>query len=185
MNEKNIDRLISTVNAADNVYRTGRKVVRIFMGLFFTILGVALLFWVITNYSTRIKEINAYEKTLGTVTGFTEVPETEHAGITYAPIISFEDMTKTKYTFESSVSSDPPAYKVGEKVEIVYDKNNPKDALVNTFMGKWSGMIVLFLLPLIIIPVGLWILISGFKRRTVTQSTHDINTDKNSYISIG
>jgi hypothetical protein len=159
--EKTMDTTFNTVNT---VYSAGRRIGYVFMGLFFLAVGGGLLVWGIFNYNDRIEELNTFEKTFGTVVDFREVPETENSGVTYAPIITFKDADGKEIRYESNHSSDPPAHKIGEKVGMFYNKKNPKDAFVDSFWGKWWGTIVLAIFVLVTIPIGLWMIFTGFRR---------------------
>ena len=178
--EKNTEFAFNAINTA---YSTGRRIIYILMGLFFTVLGAALLIWVINNISDRIKALDNFEKTTGTVIEMREVPETEQAGVTYAPVVKFEDKNGKTYIHSSNVSSDPPKYKTGDKVEILFDKNNPDDAFINSFLAKWSGTIMLLILPLILLPAGLWMIFAATRRKR--QDFSKITGKQDNIISIG
>ncbi|MBQ3240682.1 MAG: hypothetical protein IJB00_05795 [Akkermansia sp.] len=45
------------------------------------------------------------------------------------------------YTIRSSLSSNPPAYEVGEKVEMLYPADKPEDAVPNTFWGLYIWLV--------------------------------------------
>ncbi len=49
------------------------------------------------------------------------------------------------YTFEGDNASYPPAYEVGEQVEIRYDPTNPNTAQIDSLFERW-------IFPIIIIP---------------------------------
>jgi hypothetical protein len=66
---------------------------------------------------------------------------------TYSPIFEYEVDGRT-YSFESMNSSSPPAFDVGEEVEIFYDKDDPSRAEVNKFLDLW-------LVPLMLGPASL------------------------------
>lgn len=53
-----------------------------------------------------------------------------------------------RFTFNSSISSSPPAYAVGDKVTMLYHPANPRSAQINTFHDRW-------MFPLIFTFVGL------------------------------
>lgn len=173
------------LNAANTVHNIGRKVAYIFMGLFFFLIGGALLVWGIFNYTDRVKELDTYVKTTGTVVELREVPPTDNSGVTYKPVYIFKDANGKEFRHESNHSSDPPAFKVGEKLEVFYDKNYPNKAFENSFLSKWGGSITLFSVPLVLFPVGLWMLISAFRRNKPSrQKNHSAKTG-GSYVSIG
>jgi len=50
-----------------------------------------------------------------------------------------------KYSFESDNASDPPAYKVGQEVNVIYHPSDPNTAQINKWSERW-------LFPIIIIP---------------------------------
>ncbi len=83
----------------------------------------------------------------------------------YYPIIRFADKARQDHTLYSSSGSYPPAYEVGERVSVLYDPMNPKEAKVNSFSDLWlwplllgimgaldlfTGLILFFGVPLII-----------------------------------
>lgn len=55
--------------------------------------------------------------------------------VSYAAWFSFHDpITHRSYSVKSKVNSNPPAFKVREKVELLYPSDNPEDAVANTFL---------------------------------------------------
>jgi hypothetical protein len=69
---------------------------------------------------------------------------TTDGSTTYAPIIEFQVNGQT-YSFKGGISSNPPQYSVGDRVEVRYDPDNPKTAQINKSSERW-------LVPLILIP---------------------------------
>lgn len=180
-----------TMNAAGKVYSLGRKIAYIFMGLFFFLIGGSLTVWGIFNYSDRIKEMDLFEKTEGTVIRMREVPPTDNSGVTFAPVIEYSDAKGGKFVYESKNSSDPPAYEVGEKVVMRYDKNDPGDAFIDTFWGRWSGTLTILLFPVVIFPLGIWMLISAFRKNKSVKPQKNTGgsgspySSASSYVNIG
>jgi hypothetical protein len=68
-------------------------------------------------------------------------------GTSYKPVFSYVVDDRT-YTYESINSSDPPAYRVGDRVTLRYDRANPALARVDNIWELW-------LLPGILGPVAL------------------------------
>jgi hypothetical protein len=72
-------------------------------------------------------------------------------GCTYAPVVRFQSSDGRTVTFESSHSSNPPAYDVGEKVTVIYPVDKPEKAEIKG-AGKvfWiiftsvGGIIIIF-----------------------------------------
>jgi hypothetical protein len=86
-----------------------------------------------------------------------------------APEVKFTAHDGREVQFTSSVSSKPPAYSVGEKVEILYRPDRPEDAKVNAFMSLWLGVIILGALGSMFALVGAGI-IFGWGRRAADPS---------------
>ncbi|KJY41556.1 hypothetical protein VR41_12085 [Streptomyces sp. NRRL B-1568] len=64
------------------------------------------------------------------------------------PVIEFTSADGTPRRFRDSAGSNPPSYKVGEQVEVLYRPNSPEDARIKGFLSLW-------LLPLIFGGIGL------------------------------
>lgn len=60
-----------------------------------------------------------------------------------APEVRFRAQDGREIQFTSSVSSKPPAYSIGETVEVLYRPGLPEEAEVNAFMSLWLGVIIL------------------------------------------
>jgi hypothetical protein len=58
---------------------------------------------------------------------------------TYAPVVNFITQDGETITFVSSVSSNPPSYRVGEKADIFYLPADPYDAKLDGFFSLWGG----------------------------------------------
>jgi len=54
---------------------------------------------------------------------------------TYAPVVEFEHQGR-KYTFKDSISSNPPSYRRGDAVGVLYDPDRPRDARIDR--GRWN-----------------------------------------------
>jgi len=68
----------------------------------------------------------------------------------YYPRISFRTSDGQELSFMSDAGSNPPSYRVNDRVAVVYDPHQPEHADVNSFMALWflptllGGMGVLF-----------------------------------------
>lgn len=69
------------------------------------------------------------------------------SGMTAAPVVRY-DVDGKAYEFTSSMSSKPPAYKVGEQVTVLYDPAEPSE-------GRLDGFMDLYMFPLIFGILGL------------------------------
>ena len=68
--------------------------------------------------------------------GADEVQGTVTNMVRGSPVVDYEVNGK-QFTFQSSVSSTPPAYFVGEKVRVLYRPDNPASAQINSFTDQW------------------------------------------------
>ncbi|KXK56197.1 MAG: hypothetical protein UZ05_CHB002000300, partial [Chlorobi bacterium OLB5] len=117
--EKTIDKTFNTVNS---VYSAGRRIGYVLMGLFFLLAGIVLLAAGAYLYKTRIDEAATFSKTTGIVIELREVKENAEVGVTYKPILKYKDKNGKEYIYTSANSSDPPAYNIGEKVDMFYNE---------------------------------------------------------------
>lgn len=87
------------------------------------------------------------QTTTGTVIALEESSTNEGGCCVYSPVVEFQANGQT-YTFEGDNASDPPAYRVGETVSVLYDPADPATAQINQWSERW-------LMPLILIPAML------------------------------
>jgi len=63
--------------------------------------------------------------------------------LTYAPVFSFETAGGRTYTITSRSSSNPPAFEVGEAVNVLYDPADPDGARIDSFWQLWGVPVLL------------------------------------------
>lgn len=78
-----------------------------------------------------------------TVIELEKVESSSNGGETWRPVFSLSAEGK-EYNIRSSSSSNPPAYRIGEQVEMLYPAENPAAAVTNTFSG-------LYILPCVVL----------------------------------
>ena len=71
-----------------------------------------------------------------------------------SPVVEYE-VNGQPFSLQSSISSSPPAYFVGEKVNVLYRPNNPASAQINSFTDRW-------LFPLVFTVAGIWGVICSY-----------------------
>lgn len=91
---------------------------------------------------------NEGKTTTGTVVRLEESDSSEGGCCVYSPVVEFNVNGQT-YSFESDNASEPPAYDVGEEVNVIYHPNDPNTAQINKWSERW-------LFPIIIIPAMLF-----------------------------
>jgi len=69
-------------------------------------------------------------------------------GSTFSPVIRFEDTDGNPVEFVAAWRTNPPAYAAGDRVPVLYPRQDPNRAIVDSFAEKW-------LLPAIFTGVGI------------------------------
>lgn len=111
------------------------KVFRIFAYLLAVAVAVELVIGlVLLNDAWERRE--TWNRGQATVTELEKVESSANGGETWRPIFSLSAEGK-EYNIRSSSSSNPPAYRIGEQVEMLYPAANPAAAVTNTFAGLY------------------------------------------------
>jgi len=86
----------------------------------------------------------------GTVINLIKSVESRHSrdgfdrrssSIAYTPVVAFIDSRGRRQEMQSDVSSNPPAYKRGEQVTVLYDPDNPEFAVIDDWHRHLAGLI--------------------------------------------
>jgi len=64
-------------------------------------------------------------------------------GCTYAPVVRFKTQDGRSISYESDFSSSPPAYDLGESVQVFYSPDNPEKAAIK---GEGRVLRVIFMI---------------------------------------
>lgn len=132
----NLDKTLDKVEKGANRLQIG--CITIFVNLF---LGAFCLWGAYAAVVANRLETNGVT-TEGIVVG---LDESDNEGSTvYSPIVEYE-VNGRRYTIDGGIASSPPAYDVGERVEVLYDKADPSTAQINKWSERW-------LFPIMIIP---------------------------------
>lgn len=133
-----LDKTLDTVGTGVNRLQIGCWI--IFGNLF---LAGFCLWGVYAAYTSWILQ-NKGIMTTGNVVRLEESNSSEGGCCVYSPVVEFNANGQT-YSFEGDTASDPPAYDVGEMVNVIYDPSDPDTAQINKWSERW-------LFPIIIIP---------------------------------
>jgi len=87
----------------------------------------------------------------GTVSDF-DVSNSEDSN-SYCPVIDFRTRNGESVEYHANVCSAPPAFDIGDKVEVVYDPEDIRHVQMNGFWSKYVGPVVLAAIGL---PFFLW-----------------------------
>jgi hypothetical protein len=113
------------------------------------------------------KKLNAFTHTEGTVID-NSYATTNHDGTlsgAYYPVVEFRETGGSLVRFNDGVGSLPPDYSVGERVNIVYDPLNPKDARIYTWKRIW--FVPTLFIAIGLLPVLISIVIIGAVKRSL------------------
>jgi ribosomal protein L7/L12 len=83
------------------------------------------------------------------------------SGDTSTPRIAYNWKGVKRYHI-SGIYTNPPAYDVGEKVELYIDRNNPGVVMINSFTGRWLAIVIVSGIAVFFVGFGLlFIFLSG------------------------
>ena len=125
-------------------------------------LGTMLYTW----HFTRVAE-----RTSGTVIEMREQTDKDSGSICYAPTFRFQDAGGSPHTVSSGVFSSPPEFHVGDVITVLYRRDAPQDARIDSYWQVWGIPSLLGIGGCIELPVGLSMLfwpkiIGRFRGRT-------------------
>jgi hypothetical protein len=113
--------------------------------IFFNLFFAGFCLWGVYAGYTSWTLQNEGLTTTGTVVRLEESSSGEGGCCVYSPVVEFNANGQT-YSFEGDNASDPPAYEVGEVVNVIYHPSDPNTAQIDKWSERW-------LFPIIIIPV--------------------------------
>ena len=99
------------------------------------------------------KKSKAYLAKAGKAEG--TVKDLEKSGGVYYPIFEFQPPDGKPVTIKATTGSDPPSYKIGDKVDVVFDPKSPHEAKVNTIFQTYLESLISGALGALIFVIGL------------------------------
>lgn len=123
----------------------------------FASVGLVLVLGSFVVYQHTASFIHRATRTQGTVTALVRQQSTNYRNngsidrgmpvtYSYLPIVRFQ-VAEQQIQFRGSVATSPPAWHVGETVDVLYLESNPWDARIESFTSLW-------LLPMIFGGIG-------------------------------
>ena len=107
----------------------------IFIGLLFILIGFAVVISGIFAMLKVRRQLAGSAKATGKVVGFGRIQG--QRGYLYCPQVEFQIPNSQTIKFQSEVGSQPPAYNVGQQVQVVYQIANPNKAEIDSVMALW------------------------------------------------
>lgn len=126
-----------------------------FGGVGFILAALALFFW----FRTRAFLDNA-QKAQGTVIRMVYSPNSEGGG-GYSPVYTFRTMSGQVIEKTDSMSSNPPQFKEGQTIDVLYDPDNPHKARINKWFNLYFVPMLLGFLGLVFGGVGIAVYIAA------------------------
>lgn len=146
---------------------SSNKSLKIILTLIFTIVSIIMIaVGIITLRVKKVSQNKCTEKVSAKVVDLTTRSSSSrrngrhHYNTTYAPVFEYY-YDNQKYVIQSSISSDPPEYTIGQTVELKINPNNPKkfydpnsktlSMIGYIFIGVGILMMAVFIVVMIII----------------------------------
>jgi len=130
-------------------------------GLLFLLLGLAMLGGAFWFYQKEASFEQMAASASGTVidlmrkrSSSTNSQGATHDSITYSPVVQFIDLHGKTQMLYATGGSNPPAYRRGEIVTVLYEPDNPEFAVIDDWQ-RYMGAIIPSVLGLIFSLLGL------------------------------
>jgi hypothetical protein len=81
--------------------------------------------------------------------------EDDSDGVTYSPIVKFTAQDGRERTFTDAVASYPALFKVGEQVQVYYNRENFDSARIGSSFRVYLGPVIVLLLGGVVLAIGL------------------------------
>lgn len=124
----------------------------------FTIVGIGMLLGSLFVYqNTRSflgKAVEANGRVIGLERSRSSSTSSTSSSSTYRPVVEFTTASGKRIEFTSSVGSNPPSYREGEAVTVLYLAADPYRARIKSFFSLWFGFMILLGLGLVFAGVG-------------------------------
>lgn len=127
--------------------------------------GLVMLYFSYASYNSTQQFLKVALRTAGTVVEMREVYDSDDGDYTYRPIINYTDRRGEAHTYTSATSSNPPAYEVGDRVEILYNPQKSDEVYINSWGDLYIGALILGIIGGIDVLVCALILYFGYRRR--------------------
>ena len=121
-------------------------------GIVFTPVGI--VWWLNVRHF-----VQTAEQTEGTVIELVK-NRSKEGGSSYCPVVEYTDHLGQRHEHRANVSSNPPHFSVGDKVQILYDQNNPDSAMINHWLYLYfSSVLFVFLGAVSLVTAIAWFVV--------------------------
>jgi hypothetical protein len=109
-----------------------------------SLVGIALLLGSVASFEATRRFLRAAARADAIVTGITVDEDTSPEGeLYYYAIVEFRDATGRRIELRWPSGTLPPPYRAGQRLSIVYDREHPQRAAINSLPSIWFGFVTL------------------------------------------
>jgi len=126
----------------------------VFGGVGLLLTALALFFWLRTRAF-----LGTAQKAQGTVIQMVYSSDSEGGG-GYSPVYTFRTMNGQVVEVTDRMSSNPPQFKEGQIIDVLYDPDNPNKARINKWFNLYFVPILLGFLGLVFGGIGVGMVIA-------------------------
>lgn len=76
-------------------------------------------------------------------------------GTTFTPVVQFKLTDGENITFTSSVGSNPPQFKIGDSVKVLFSPDKPDNAEINSFVSLWLLQIIFLFIGIVFLIISI------------------------------
>lgn len=148
--------------------------------------GIIFLCIVVGSTIQIVHKVKTYNQVEGIVT------ELVRKDNYYYPVITFTTLANEEIEYIPSSGQNPPNHRVGNKVELLYDTDNPYRVIMNNFEDRWATRIIFSIIGLICTGMGVIMvrgdIISAKNKKRLLKINHvlkskQLSIEKNDAIS--
>ena len=112
---------------------------------FLVLAGIGLLALGVHQSRLLLRLQSTGVRTPGIVTSLVSSSDS-HGGVTYHPIVAYTDGHGRKVAFRDSVGTNPPMYRAGQAVTVLYAPDEEARAVVDRGLWNWLPSVILYVL---------------------------------------
>jgi len=134
------------------------------------VLGAAWAVWSTKAWIAHSVEVQ------GKVVEMVRMRDSDNTGYLFAPVVRFQTVEGRSVEFESSLRSNPPGYRTGQTVSVLYDPEEPRSAAIKGFFSLWFMPIILGFIGSVFLIVGTaMVAMSGWAARIFGQDISSLD----------
>jgi hypothetical protein len=114
------------------------------VAILLSLVGIVLLLGSVASFQATRRFLRAAARTDATVTQIAVDEYTSPDGeLYYYAVVEFRDAMGRRVELRWPSGTLPPPYRVGQHLSIVYDRENPHRAAINSIPSIWFGFLAL------------------------------------------